>query len=596
MDPKKQGIVFEALTYLALKDKWSELHWGEKPEGFSIDPDFVLGDLAAPSHWLLITSSGSAKEGDKKLWRNVAEIIAAKVFFATPPLVINLVFKMSQKQSLQDAMIAFSDADLRVLETSYGQTLIDFIDGLPETLPANNLVKVDRIRESLAKNFDATGAFDLFKKDLQKSLSTSRLRNKSLWSLIASHSMEAVAKEAKSTYARRGIGKLMVCTQQERQSLYTHCDTNRRLREADVPKFLKDLGFLKPAIGGYSLSDSEMRWAVSSLGGPTIERIISKSPIKRMQQWIDPLRAIERMDDMLGFVKANYTALCNPKKMLAFLQAIHEDPSQYLGKDVASSAPSVWLYFVIVDLLKAHSKKSQGFGYALLISRVKKNSGSIDSWLRANELGELNLRGQSVVVRGLTDWISRLETTHARSFSGAFQGAVAWVLSDELSRIPSKSLPSATHLKEMAVRTNLEQKLLTYRDFNPLRVLLLDSLKRHRIEHVVDLTFPTVVGELVGSPDRMATTTVILVGDTLIHWKSASKNPRDKAKELCGRAPALRVQFVNHEFQKRKRINRLVLVLDGSFTNSQLADLKKSGWDDIVYVDEIDAFVSALGK
>jgi len=77
------------------------LHWGIKPKGFDIDPDFIVGEIDSPLSWIMVTSTGSAKEFDKKFWRNVAEIFAVKRAFSSPPIVINLVFKESQKLGLQ---------------------------------------------------------------------------------------------------------------------------------------------------------------------------------------------------------------------------------------------------------------------------------------------------------------------------------------------------------------------------------------------------------------------------------------------------------------------------------------------------------------
>ena len=86
MDPKKQGVVFEALTYLALTDLGYEVHWGEKPEGSVLD---------APTRWGFVTSNGPTKNLDKECWRNVSEAFLAELSSEMHPKLGDLVASLS---------------------------------------------------------------------------------------------------------------------------------------------------------------------------------------------------------------------------------------------------------------------------------------------------------------------------------------------------------------------------------------------------------------------------------------------------------------------------------------------------------------------
>ena len=88
MAGEKKGEAFEALTYLALVGLGYvlevNLFWGKRPVGFSFDPDFVLGSLERPTHWLMLTSTLSSKNTPEKFWRNLAELFEVKRRFDKP--------------------------------------------------------------------------------------------------------------------------------------------------------------------------------------------------------------------------------------------------------------------------------------------------------------------------------------------------------------------------------------------------------------------------------------------------------------------------------------------------------------------------------
>ncbi len=132
MAGEKKGMAFEALTVLGLQSLGMELgksvHWGVKFDAVSVDPDIVIGRIEKPTHWFLLTSTGSAKEFDKKFWRNVAELFEVKRFVAGNPIVGNFVFESNQLNSLRTAMSKLFDIEMQVLDRTYGSKLLDFVD------------------------------------------------------------------------------------------------------------------------------------------------------------------------------------------------------------------------------------------------------------------------------------------------------------------------------------------------------------------------------------------------------------------------------------------------------------------------------------
>jgi hypothetical protein len=104
-------------------------------------------------------------------------------------------------------------------------------------------------------------------------------------------------------------------------------------------------------------------------------------------------------------------------------------------------------------------------------------------------------------------------------------------------------------------------------------------------------------GEKAELPGQATKTTVLRKGKTLINWQSVSDAGRDhKKKELCGRAVALRYSWdaTNKKFIKRPLVEKLLLVVDGTWRREDLLALARAGWDEIFYPDEMDKLVKAI--
>jgi hypothetical protein len=69
-----------------------------------------------------------------------------------------------------------------------------------------------------------------------------------------------------------------------------------------------------------------------------------------------------------------------------------------------------------------------------------------------------------------------------------------------------------------------------------------------------------------------------------------------KKKELSARVRSTRYQYntSTQTFSRRTGDDRFVLIVDGTFDDDDLRVLSESGWDEIIYPDEIPAFVKGL--
>ncbi len=145
---------------------------------------------------------------------------------------------------------------------------------------------------------------------------------------------------------------------------------------------------------------------------------------------------------------------------------------------------------------------------------------------------------------------------------------------------------------ERVVQTNLEQKVVTYRDFQPVRDLVMSACPTARL-----IRIKSCFGEAAGLSGLASDTTVLKAEQTLINWQSCSDAGRDhKKKELCGRAVALRYSWdaKPREFTPRPGVKKLILVVDGTWRQPDLDALIRAGWDEIFYPDEMEKLVDAI--
>lgn len=141
-------------------------------------------------------------------------------------------------------------------------------------------------------------------------------------------------------------------------------------------------------------------------------------------------------------------------------------------------------------------------------------------------------------------------------------------------------------------RTLVEAKLVTYRNFEPMWMLL-----RMTLPDLARVRYPACFAERSDLGGQASKTNVAKSKKTLINWQSAhGSHTNDKKKELCGRAVALRYSWDprGKRFIPRPGVKKLILVVDGTWRQDDLDALVAAGWDEIYYPDEMDKLAAAI--
>lgn len=203
---------------------------------------------------------------------------------------------------------------------------------------------------------------------------------------------------------------------------------------------------------------------------------------------------------------------------------------------------------------------------------------------------------------GLTDWHSH-PSQQAFSFTDDDLSRVSDAMSRRLTHCqPPDPVSDVSLLAAATVQVTLENKLLSYFKFDPLLLLLVDTLRKAGYQSVRPVGVITCFAEAainrgVRLDRRSGGTRVLRVGDCLIKWQSVSDAGRDhKKKELCGRAVGLRYTWdpLVGKYVQRPGVSKLMLVIDGTWRQSDLAALSRAGWDRIFYPDELDQLIDSI--
>ena len=258
-DLRKQIWKFqEGAVLLALRECCgkSMVHWDHTPEGMSIDPDILVGDIPnSPKVVIFVTHATAEMAGQKKFWRTMAEVIEAK-HLKSKPRVISVLFTSNVKKNILSAYKSLFDAVVHFDDMSWG---FDFSKTLTELTSLHGTLPKERCIEILANHKESGGvtSWPDFVSTIKKALAKNRSSyDKQITS--SSFNNNSRVPRAKETTLRRSICKYYTFPEPVRSSLKNGVNIK------DPPQHAVILGWVSKTIGGYRLTDSELNHFLSS--------------------------------------------------------------------------------------------------------------------------------------------------------------------------------------------------------------------------------------------------------------------------------------------------------------------------------------------
>ena len=610
MAGERKGVTYEAFVKIALdelvrKGKLTgHVFWNEKPDAMTIEPDFTVGpDKDHPTHVFLVTHSGAAGNSHMKFWRNIGELAEAKVRLRRPAHVFTVVFDSVMKEDLKALQAAAFDGQLFAGGSTFGRQLLSWVAANSPGLPRDAGEKVAAIRAAMqdkTRTDNPKPLVDNLVWELGKLVRTTRTELDDLWSMErkrpAGH-----APAARDTFLRRGGGKLLLLEHPD------DIDSTGSFKKS-VPRALvaalKTMGLAGDSIAGPRITDPQILWAVRSLPKEALATLHKARSLNRVAEWVESLVGLAGTKEQLSYVSKHWSDLRTAAGLFRHLQRCHDNPNKLCPSAVPVDSKRVWLFHMVVEWIKLAGGTRTGYGLAVLVEDLNRLSSNKAhrAAVRSILSREPIWNDRNTVDRGLRDWHSA-STTEGFSFSEDSLARVADVLAERLRGCPKPDpTKDAQRMTQAIVQTTLEAKLLTYRNFKPFEVLLDRELAKAGMTGTLEVAVRACFAEAASDAGALLNplssgTTVMRVKSTFINWQSAhDSHTNDKRKELCGRAPALRYSWDTKKqaFVRRPSTERLYLIVDGTWDQSDLDALTRAGWDEIFYPDEMDKLVKAI--
>jgi hypothetical protein len=591
MAGEKKGKAYEAFTKAALESLKSKgqilgnIFWDEKPKGMTVVPDFIIGDdLGRPTHNVLISHGGSVKESNRKYWRNCGELAESKLFLESVPRVVSIFFDSIVKEDIKKAGSLTFDGELFVGDLKYGPTLQQWIDESLSQLPKDKHEKVAFIQDK-GRSDKALGLLlSSFEDDLKALLARKAPSDlDQIWNMERKR-VSGKAPRARNTFVRRGISKLLIF---EDLDVAIRLFTGKRVGVDEVPAYAFELGLVtRFTVGEKGIArpaDEEISSAIGTIGESTIRQLVcgsSKITTKGFWEQVGKVRNTALLPVLVRYVEANYQTLTTVNGMKAALIAQHSAPNSGIVIPRSLASPkNVWLFDVIGALRKTATKKSQDFGYSAFSKHPHAKSSKVGSMWVGDWCGCF-----------FNQYVSR---KHTFTVPANALEHVATVLRDELAKLPHSAIATlGAKALEKYVGKEYEATLLAHRGIEPLLGCIQVSGTTG-----IKMAVRSCFGEKAELDGQATKTTVLRKANTLINWQSVSDAGRDhKKKELCGRAVALRYSWdsKSKKFIPRPGVEKLLLVVDGTWKQADLDALVRAGWDEIFYPDEMDKLAKAI--
>ncbi|QPN68801.1 hypothetical protein [Synechococcus sp. CBW1108] len=595
MAGERKGLTYEAIVRIAL-DKLAtqtkdsrNIFWNAKPASMTIEPDFTIGQEAnSPDAVILVTHSGSAKDSEKKFWRNLGELVEAKTRLLKSPLVYSIAFDSVIKEDLKQIQACAFDGQLVVGDHAYGSALLSFVSQFHNKLPKDKDDKVDAIKNIISDRdySDILNAILRLSEHIADLLIGQNDDLQGAWELHKSH-VAGRMPMAHDSLVRRGmlkaalLGEIPDHSKPMSKTATLIAQQLRLARKEDIAT---------RSIVGSRLADKDLVWlSRSNLNAIDVARLVEKFGTQGFQRQLIKLRSVALLPEFLRYTQANRSKLITPEGMKAALQQLHKDPSDALSiQDGIPSPSTVWMYDFIAAVVKARSKRAQDFGYSTFAKSP-------------------DPKGRMIGNMDVGTWCSCFMNQYfnrSPNFSAppaAIEHCASILAGALASGDPAELRGPIDEIREQYINKELEVGLLTHRGFDPVGSLIIEALEEAGLSHQLE-TCPGIFAERARcdgriSNQRSGSTTLLRTKNTLVNWQSAhDSHTNDKRKELCGRISAIRYSWnpVESRCTKKEGIDKFILVVDGTWCEADLQALAASGWDEIYYPDEVAILIKAI--
>lgn len=597
MAGERIGRVYEALLCHSVRGALAgtspkrTLAWNPEMPDLMVRPDLVLSVKNTPIGFVLITRSGARRNWHQKFWRNVGEIVDIRSKYPSAAIV-SVSLGTELKEELAEVLERF--VDVNVFPSRPSRTTVEqWASRLEAKAPKDG----DELETYVGAAFaTAPASVRSVVTDVARAVANSKQLPGGSWDApsawLRSRRPPEAASAPTTLSLRRGLAKLLVCGPHEAvlAEVGDKLVPSRALGET-----LESFGWATKSIGGYRITDNELRGVLQGLTRPQLTAVLDDCMTPELRAMCADVVSPDWLAAMCDFMHQNNDRLVDPSWLGDVSLLARTKPG--LGSIKVSPPPHLkgaWPFRMAMLLAKLLVGKKQGFGYEQLTADVRAileqptllkgvlaKGATLEQIERAGTTDSLR--------RKLVDWVSGLQPAELEPWQISLASLVLarrFAAHTATARAACfRDLPAFTR------RLVYEDRIAPYRYFEPLPAMIRSALTAKGIPFRVEERHVTLVSESSPSARDPGTIPVIVAGKTAVHWKSAhDSHTGDKTKELCGRGFALRFTVSDKgKLLERASINKTVLVLDGDFGPDDVRHLAAAGWDAVLMSSQMQS-------
>lgn len=593
------GRLYEVVTACALDDLNIEYMWNPPLLLMYVVPDFVIPTQDNPRAIILVTHSTSSRGTTMKFWRNIHELFEIKTHISPRCLAINLVYCCNRgwKKQLLHILRSVFDNDLIVFRKPYGQ---EFLDRLHRIV----LKEVREVSFNDAKQIFKKILIDdaqlgkiyrnHFLPDLKHLLDSSPKADLlDLWekeyNRLQSEVKEGKPWKVQNTYFKRGLIKASFLSEKELIHLKKLIGRGSKIHLRDIvnmKKHLKDLDLIEIdnlLFGQQVTLDEELKFVLEVMRLDDIRSLIrcASQTYPRLERYLFKMKQTDNVRKMIKLICERLRNTTNPSISLRKMLKGCYEGENYLGIPSKRN----WVFETCIDIIR-YFKPELRYSYDVLSHEV----GIPMTGAPSAKLSPIPMfvTGRNLLPRDVLRNVSSVLTEH--------------ILSIGLEKIEANI--------DKMVRESCRHTFITlakHRIINLLKMLIIRAVEscgwkvvdeRVRIRSCL----AEYAGTKAGIGDSFYTLKVQKGNITAIVDVIAAYTSTHKHKELSGRVMTSRYIWNEtiQKFQKEKKINKWILVLDGPWkklfggSTKFLEMFYEGGWDFVTYPDGLSGVLKSL--
>jgi hypothetical protein len=556
MAGEARGDCLEAFVGLALEPNGSlsslpgsSYSHHSRPPGVYKDLDFYWTHRGALTAVLMATHTAAEKDWSRKFWRNVDELLEAKLSTASC-VVGSVIWESFTKAGLDALWEAISDFEIVLQGKQYpvlarsmtaASTMFRGVTSFEQKIAV--LKAVPGILQEAQK----------FASVLNQNIRNVKTKRSPLVSALAGITSRSYPTGLPTSNVRAQLNRLF-CLDDPTIDFVTSISGVKKPNSNVDSQLATRLGALSPGLGGFRRTQG-MNELLQAVPKAVIQRLLTQVDSDVRLRFRNEARNLLVVSKKLKAWQTFWDGCPGSSDVTSVLQDDVTSPGQLLGLQLETP----WFFSFFLNFAKAYHDKKNDFGYGWL-ERERASTSAIRFWAPAY------LRRTPIPTNELPTLTKFMVSEVGR-----------W------RQAPQKWAKAVLQVEEFEEHNVLTNKVDCHSsDPDPTSLVIEDFLQRERPSNWSREQSLTVLNDLA-AVNGAGTLTTYRSGGTLLIGRSVTDGGREhKVKELAGFCRCHLFESSRGTIAARRGVQRRILIYDGSYRDTDFQHLANSGFDSFI--------------